>query len=58
MNKTYSELCELCISVAMMNLDIAHHRGAKDAERLVMNGLTEKIIRAAIEVHKVLGLAS
>ena len=55
LNKTYSELCELCVSVAMMNLDISHHRGAKDAERIVMNGHTAKIIGAAIEVHKVPG---
>jgi GxxExxY protein len=39
----------------MMNLDISHHRGAKDAERIVMNGLTAEIIGAAIEVHTVLG---
>jgi len=32
-----------------------HHGGAEGAERIVVNGLTEKIIGAAIEVHKLLG---
>jgi len=34
---------------------VANRGGAESAERIVMNGLTEKIIGAAIEVHKVLG---
>jgi GxxExxY protein len=32
-----------------------NRRGAEGAEKIVVNGLTEKIIGAAIEVHKVLG---
>jgi GxxExxY protein len=34
---------------------IVNRRGTEGAERTVINGLTEKIIGAAIEVHKVLG---
>ena len=34
---------------------ISHRGGAEDAEKMVINGLTEKIIGAAIEVHKALG---
>ena len=34
---------------------VANRGGAEGAERIFMNGLTEKIIGAAIEVHKVLG---
>ena len=34
---------------------MAHRGGAENAESIVVNGLTEKIIGAAIEVHKVLG---
>jgi hypothetical protein len=33
----------------------SHREGADGPERIVINGLTEKIIGAAIEVHKVLG---
>ena len=32
-----------------------HHGGAEGAEKMVINGLTERIIGAAIEVHKALG---
>jgi len=32
-----------------------HHRDAEDTERKALNRLTEKIIGAAIEVHKGLG---
>lgn len=32
-----------------------HHGGAEGAEDMVINELTEKIIGAAIEVHKALG---
>jgi GxxExxY protein len=32
-----------------------HRGGAEDAESVIVKGLTEKIIGAAIEVHKVLG---
>ena len=39
------------ISAVNRNSDIAQ----RGAERIVTNGLTEKIIGAAIEVHKVLG---
>ena len=38
-----------------MRLRIVHRGGAEGAESIVVNGLTEKIIGAAIEVHKVLG---
>ena len=34
---------------------MANHRGAEGAEKIVINRLTEKIIGAAIEVHKLLG---
>ena len=33
----------------------AHRRDAENAETVVINGLTEKIIGAAIAVHKTLG---
>ena len=32
-----------------------HHRGAEDTEWIEINGLTERIIGAALEVHKALG---
>lgn len=32
-----------------------YHRDAENAERTILNGLTERIIGAAIEVHKALG---
>lgn len=34
---------------------MAHRRDAENAEKIVVNGLTEKIIGAAIAVHKSLG---
>ena len=34
---------------------MVNRRGAEGAEKIVMDGLTEKIIGAAIDVHKVLG---
>ncbi len=34
---------------------MANRGGVEGAERIVMDRLTEKIIGAAIEVHKVLG---
>ena len=36
-------------------MKITHRGGAEGAESIVMNGLTEKIIGAAIEVHKLVG---
>jgi len=36
-------------------LHMANRGGVEGAERIVMDRLTEKIIGAAIEVHKVLG---
>jgi GxxExxY protein len=36
-------------------IDKSHRGGAEDAEVIVVNELTEKIIGASIEVHKVLG---
>jgi hypothetical protein len=32
-----------------------HHRGAEDTEWIEINGLTQPIIGAALEVHKALG---
>jgi PD-(D/E)XK nuclease superfamily len=39
----------------MMSESEIHRRDTEDAEKNFMNGLTEKIIGAAIEVHKTLG---
>ena len=46
---------ELCVSVVKKGSENSPLRRAEDAESVVVNGFTEKIIGAAIEVHKVLG---
>jgi GxxExxY protein len=43
------------MSSVMSNFRMANRGDAEGAERIVGNGLTQKIIGAAIEVHKVLG---
>jgi GxxExxY protein len=54
---------QVCINHAIIHRLLAfdfvsgmvNRRGAEGAEKIVMDGLTEKIIGAAIDVHKVLG---
>lgn len=54
MDEKYSQLSDLCASV-VNRIEKSHRGGAEDAEIIVVNELTEKIIGAAIEVHKLLG---
>lgn len=53
--KKVSELGALSVSVVKSNPERLTAEAQRARRRMVMNGLTEKIIGAAIEVHKALG---